>query len=102
MTFFPPLAFILWKPHEISKESLNSFFEGIIKCCRAVRFLRMRMSGIYLLRKIRVGFGIFALCSKSSLLGKVFSLLIVLLKSLLLNGKLNEKLYKSGGIELKQ
>lgn len=51
----------------------------------------MRISGIYLLRKRRVGFGIFAPCSKSSLLGKVFSLLIVLLKSLLLNGK-HEKL----------
>lgn len=58
----------------------------------------MRISGIYLLRKRRVGFGIFAPCSKSSLLGKVFSLLIVLLKSLLLNGK-HEKLYKSDGIE---
>jgi len=61
----------------------------------------MRMADICLLRKIVVGFGIFSLRSKSSLLGKVFSLLIVLLKSLLLNGRL-EKLYKSDGIISKQ
>lgn len=47
----------------------------------------MRMSGVYFRRKMRVGFDIFALCSRSSLLGKEFSLLIVLQKSFLLNGK---------------